>query len=230
VLGQPVEYTIGRPVEEDGAGVDEHHARGDRKRAVRSLLGQDDGRRGRCGELEKALRRSGIELRRRFVQQQQRRLQRERGCETDALELAAGQLRDGTVGEVRDVHGRERLQGARDDRGRRRSDVLQSERDLAHDAREHDLLLGVLEHGRDRSRELGGTSGTGVPSGDLDAPLEPPAVEMRDEAGERAKQRRLPRPRRAEQQHDLAGLDSQRDVAQRRLRARVRERQPVDAR
>ena len=42
-----------------------------------------------------------IELRRRLVEQQELRLERERGGEADALELAAGKLGDAPAGEVR---------------------------------------------------------------------------------------------------------------------------------
>ena len=72
----------------------------------------------------------------------------------------------------------------------------------------------------DASRELGRARSPGVAAFDLDPALEAAAVEVRDETGERAQERRLSRARRAEQGDDLAGLDSKRDVRKRRAPSR----------
>jgi hypothetical protein len=55
-------------------------------------------------------------------------------------------------------------------------------------------------------------------------------VEVRHEAREGAQQRGLPPAGGAEQRDDLAGLELERDVAQRVVPLRVRERQVLDAR
>jgi hypothetical protein len=52
---------------------------------------------------------------------------------------------------------------------------------------------------------------------------------MRDEAGERPQERRLPRPGRTEERDDLPRLQAERDVLERRTgRARVAELEPFD--
>jgi hypothetical protein len=52
---------------------------------------------------------------------------------------------------------------------------------------------------------------------------------MRDEPRERAEERRLPRSRRAEECNDLAGLQPEGDVLERRmLRFRIAELEPGD--
>jgi hypothetical protein len=117
------------------------------------------------------------------------------------------------------------------DQGRRRADVLEPEGDLAEDGAEDDLLLRLLEDGRHRSRQAGRAHAPRVVPADLDGAGEPAAVEVRDEAGERAQERRLPGAGRPEQHDPLARLDGQRDAVQRRPRsARVGERELRDAR
>jgi len=117
-----------------------------------------------------------------------------------------------------------------DDLARRRADVLEAERNLANDAREHDLLLWVLEQHRDRPGELRGSCGARVSSIHDDATLEPAAVEVRDEARKRAEQRRLARAGRAEEEHDLARLDREGHVPKGGSRARIREGHVLGAR
>jgi hypothetical protein len=163
---------------------------------------------------EKPLRAGGVELRGRLVEKQELGLERDRGREAHALQLAARELGDAAVGESRDAGGGERrLDGGRD-RGRRRADVLEPERDLGGDPPEHDLLLRILEDRRDRARELRRAGAARVAARDLDPALEAAAVEPRHEAGEGADERRLAGTGRAEEEHDLAGLDRERHVAQ----------------
>ena len=88
--------------------------------------------------------------------------------------------------------------------------------DLVRDAGEDDLVLGILEDGRDRAGQLGRPCVARVAAADLDPAVEAAAVEMRNEPGERAQQRRLARPGRPEQRDQLALLELERDVAQRR--------------
>ena len=98
------------------------------------------------------------------------------------------------------------------------------------DSPEDDLILRILEDRCDGSRELRRTRAARVAAGDLDAAFEAAAVEPRDEPGECAYERRLAGAGGAEEQHDFAALDLERDVAQRRRRFRIREREPFDAR
>ncbi len=85
------------------------------------------------------------------------------------------------------------------------------------DPAEDDLILGILEEGCDLAGEIGGPEPPRVQAGDHDPALEAPAVEVRDEARERAQECRLARARRAEERHDLARLDPKRDVRERGL-------------
>ena len=133
--------------------------------------------------------------------------------------------------EMRGADRGERPSRARADQLRRRADVLQPERDLGGHAREHDLVLGILEERRDGSREVGRPRAPGVVAGDLDAAGEAAAVEVRHEPGQRAQQRRLAAAGGAEQRDHLARLEVERDAVQRRCRGlRVGERQLLDPR
>ena len=124
----------------------------------------------------------------------------------------------------------ERALDARPDLGRLGAEVLEPERDLVRDDRHHDLVLRVLEDRRDRARELGRAGRARVEAGDDDAAREAAAVEVRHEPGERPQQRRLAGAGGAEQRDDLAGLELERDAAQRRRRGRVGEREIDDGR
>src|SRR4029077_20986331 len=123
----------------------------------------------------------------------------------------------------------ERAVHTRPDLHRRRAKVFEPERDLVLYAAEDDLVLGVLEQGGDLVREIRRAEAAGGASGDLDPALEPAAVEVRNEPGQRAQECRLAGARRAEERDDLARLDLERDVAERRrVHAWIRVRQPFD--
>jgi hypothetical protein len=65
---------------------------------------------------------------------------------------------------------------------------------------------------------------------DLDPAVEAPTVKVRDEPGEGAQQRRLPRSGWTEQSDDLARFDLEGNVAKRRPGGvRISEREPIDA-
>ena len=107
-----------------------------------------------------------------------------------------------------------------------RARVLDAERHLGQHAAEHDLVIGILEERRHRPGELGGSRPPRVVARDLDRASERPAVKVRHEPGQCANERRLPAPRPACEEHDLAGGDLQRDTGQRRaVCAAVRERE-----
>ena len=65
---------------------------------------------------------------------------------------------------------------------------------------------------------------------DLDPAREAAAVEVRDEPGEGAQERRLAAPGRPEERDDLSRVELERDVPQRGRAVRIREREPLDAR
>jgi hypothetical protein len=111
------------------------------------------------------------------------------------------------------VDGREGALDARPDLARRRPEVLEAERDLVRDHRHHDLVLGILEDGRDAARELGRPRHAGIEPAHDGPAREPPAVEVRHEPGQRPQQRGLAGARGAEQRHHLPGLQPQRAVA-----------------
>jgi hypothetical protein len=98
------------------------------------------------------------------------------------------------------------------DLSRRRAEILEPECDLVLGAAHHDLVLGILEHGRHRPGERRGPCPAGVNAADLDAALEASSVEVRHEASQRADEGRLSRSGRAQEGDDLAGLELQRDV------------------
>ena len=120
------------------------------------------------------------------------------------------------TGEMLGAHPPERLEGADRDLERRHAEVLEPELELVLDAGHDDLVLGILEDGRDRPGQVARPCRPRLASSDLDPAGEAAAVEVRHEAGERAQERRLSRPGRPEQTDELARLDLQRDVVQRR--------------
>jgi hypothetical protein len=164
--------------EEDAIGVFEH--------APWSLLRDDDGYVQRGDELEERVGCFRIELGRRFVEDQQLRFERKRRCETDPLQLASRKLGHGALRKVLGADCSQGSSSARGDLVRRDAEILEPERNLTVDSTEHDLLLGILEDGRNRSGELGGPSQARVATGNLDAALEASAVKVRHEACERS--------------------------------------------
>ena len=123
------------------------------------------------------------------------------------------------------------LEGAGLDLAGRSADILQPESDLVEDPGEDDLVLGVLEERGDGSRQAGRPVSPRVQAGDLDAAGEAPAMEVRDESREGAKQCRLPGPGGAEHQGDLSRDQVRGHVAKSHgLGAPVRERHVLGAR
>ena len=158
----------------------------------------------------KGVRSLGIELGGRLVEQEQLRLEGERGRQADPLQLAGGELRDAPLEQML---GPERGEGGahpRRDLGGRRADVLDAEGDLVPDTAEDHLVLRILEDGRDEAGEVGRPRPASVVPADLHASLEPAAVEVRHEPGQGAHERRLARARGAEDGDDLAGTELER--------------------
>ena len=230
VLCQPNECLLARCVEHDAAVVHEENTVDVSERARGSLLGDEYRTRQLFDQVEERVGGLGVELRRRLVEQQQLRLERKRGRERHALQLAPGELTGRAVGEVRRTDRSERLLDARPDLRRLDADVLEAEGDLVRDIVHHDLVLGILEDGRDYTGELRGPRLARVEPGNDDAPVETATVEVRHEAGERAQQRRLAGAGRAEQRDVLTFGDLERDVVEHRWAARVGEAQVIDGR
>jgi hypothetical protein len=217
-----------RRVEHDPALVHEDHPRRELERPGGAVLREHDGRARPLHRREEQRRRLGIELGRRLVEQEERRLERERRGKTDALQLAAGELDRLPAPEVKRVDRGERALDARPDLGRGHTEILEPEDDLVRDDGHHDLVLRVLEDGRDRPGELGGTRAAGVQPRHDDAARETATVKVRYEPRECTEERRFPRARRPEQGDDLAGLERQRELAQGRLARWVGEREALD--
>src|SRR4051794_9190462 len=100
MYGKPGHRLVARRVEQHAAGVHEDDAMRVLERPRRTLLRDDDRAADAVEEVEERFGGVGVELRRRLVEEQEPRPQRERGCEADALELSARELRDGAAGEV----------------------------------------------------------------------------------------------------------------------------------
>ena len=181
--------------------------------------------------LEQRLGGVAVELGQRLVEKQQLGLERERGREADALELAARELADVPLGEVLAADRGQCRARSRHDLAGCRAEVLETEADLGEHAGEHDLVLGLLEERRNGPDELRGRRRARVAAADLDPARETAAVEVRHEPRQRAQKRRLARAGRAEQRDELPRLDVQRHAVERRTgRVRIGERHVLDER
>ena len=154
MLGEPLERLLARRIEDDAALVHEHDAVAAGKRASRTLLGDENGARQVLDQVEEGFRPVRVELRRRFVQQQEAWSQCERRGERYALQLSAGQL---TGEPMREWFRTDESQGfvhPRPDLVGRHADVLEAEGDLVRHLGHHDLILRILEHRGDEAGEL----------------------------------------------------------------------------
>ena len=228
---EPSQRPVAGRVEREPSVLDEEDAVAALQWQRGPLLGNDDRRAKLARQVENRLGSLGVELGGRLVQEQQRGPDRKDGRETGALQLAGREGLGAALGEPRYACICERAVDAGPDLCRRRTEVLEPERDLVLDAAEDDLVLGVLKERCDLVGEIGRAEAAGVASGDLDPALEAAAVEVWDEPGQRAQKRRLAGARGAEECHDLTGLDLERDIGQRGpIRTWIRERQPFDLR
>jgi hypothetical protein len=223
VRGQPLARLGGGGVEEEAAALEIEDARRQLEGAADALLGENDRRAESLDRAEEEPRGIRVELRGRLVEQEQVRLEGERRGEGDTLELAAGELGRPATPQVERSDRLERTLDARADLRRRRAEVLEPEGDLVLDERHHDLVLGILEDGRDRPGEIRGAGRARVLTRDHHPSGEATAVEVRDEPGEGAQERRLPGAGGPEERDDLAGLELERDRPETPGRARVRE-------
>ena len=124
------------------------------------------------------------------------------------------------LGQVRGAGGHQRLLGAGGDRGWRMGDALQPERHLVAHPLGDQLRLGILEHQPGVAGQLARPVVARVQAVDHHAAGQLAAVEVRHQAERGPQQRRLAAARLADDQHQLARLDVQRDAVQRGLRGR----------
>ena len=160
-------------------------------------------------ELEHLLLAAEVERGGRLVEQEQRRLLRERPREDSPLLLAAAQRAQRPARELDELEAPERAVGGlvvAAPLGRERADVRRaSEQDVVADAhlgRQHRRL----RHERDPAREVAPSQRPGVALVEADRPLE------RHELCDRAQQRALAGSVRSDQRQPLALLDGERDV------------------
>ena len=196
--------------------VERDHAVGGGEAALEAVLGEHD--RGAPllvdapQHAEQLVAGDRVELGGRLVEQQQPRPGGQRRAERHALELAAGQLVRRAVEQPGDAERERGLLDPARDRRRAPAAVLERERQLGAHGAHHHLRLGVLEQRAGDGGQLGRAVVARVePAGEQPA-RELAAVEVRDEPGGGAQQRRLARPRPAGEHDELARLDAQRDV------------------
>ena len=209
-------------VDRDGAVLERDHAVGGGEAALEPVLGEHD--RGAPllvdapQHAEQLVARDRVELGGRLVEQQQPRPRGERRAERHALELAARQLVRRAVEQPGDAERERRLLDPARDGGRAPAAVLERERELRAHRAHHHLRLGVLEQRAGDGRQLGRAVVARVEAAGQQPPRELAAVEVRHEARGGTQQRRLARPRPAGEHDELARLDAQRDVGERRPR------------
>ncbi len=212
-------------VERDAAVAQRDDAVGRGQAALEPVLGQQHRRPPLLVDppqhAEQLVARDRVELRGRLVEQQQPRAAGERGAERHPLQLAAGQLARRALQQRRDA---ERQRGLLDAARHRRAApaaVLERERQLGADGAHDHLGLGILEQRAGDRGERGRAVLARVQPAAGELARERAAVEVRHEPGGRAQERRLARAGGAGQHDELARLDRQRHVAQRRLGAGV---------
>ena len=111
VAREPGERVLSRRVQHDPALLEEEDAIADLERPRWPLLREDDGHAETGGQPDERVRGLGIELGGRLVEQEQLRLEGERGRQADALQLAGGELRDAPL--ERDARPRAAARAAR---------------------------------------------------------------------------------------------------------------------
>ena len=157
-----------------------------RHRPVHPVLADYDGRaplaREAADEGEQRDRTVGIELRRRFVEDEQCWLERERRGQADTLELASrrARRRSARQGERRRRSREPLARGARSRPGAPRRSRCRSR--PRQRAAEHELVVRILEQRGDGPRQLRGSRPPRVASTDFDGAFEPAPVKVRNEA------------------------------------------------
>lgn len=201
--------------------------------ALQPMLAEDDGGPPLLvqppQQPDELVARDRIELRRRLVEQHERRPSRDRRTERNALQLAAAQLGRRPVEQRLDAEREGDLLDAAGDSRRAEATVLEREGELAADGAEDDLRLGILEEGAGDRGDVARPVLAGVEPGDADGPGEVSAVEVGHEPARGAQQRRLAGRGQPGEHDELPRLDGQRDVTERgRLGPGVRVREAAD--
>ena len=136
----------------------------------------------------------------------------------EELALAAGQGRRLATEQVLDPGAGRHVADPLADLLARHAPVLGAEGELGLDHRADDLLGRILEDGADRGPDVAELQLGGRPARRPGpTPLELARVGVRDEAVDGPDERALAAARRTGDEDDLAGIDGQRDVADRRL-------------
>ncbi|OQB01248.1 MAG: hypothetical protein BWY25_01265 [Chloroflexi bacterium ADurb.Bin222] len=196
------------------------HFRRQRQHPLQAMLGQHNRHPLRVQLLQKREQFPGplrIELAQRLIQQQDGWLQRERRRQRHPLPFAAGELRQGTLSQVRRAHtGQCRLHPRRE--RPRLAAVFQRERHLILHPIRHKTRLRILDDETDLSRHHARAGAQRVYLADEHPSADASASRLRHQAVDAAQQRALPHPGRAGHQHKRARLDSAVDLAQQRGR------------
>ena len=220
VRGEPVQRVVARRVEHEPASFDEHHAVGAlecsaaaarRRRRRGRARPRDRGAPRRRRDRAATSARRGAAARARARATEARQTRCSSPAESVAVRRSARCPMPRPASAACDARPDLAPARGRCSRGRRRPRSRRAPK-TTWSSGSWKSVATVRRAPRDRS--------PGVAARDLDASLEAAAVEVRDEPGERAQQRRLARARRAEQRDDLARLDRERDVRERRAPAR----------
>src|SRR5207253_6931852 len=119
-------------------------------------------------------------------------LHRQYPSEREPLALTTGERGDCPGAECSDAGGFECRVDSRDHLGARHAQVLETKCHIVLDRRVHRLQLRVLEHEADMSRELSRGACHDIASEYQCASAHGPAVKVRHQAVENAKERRIP--------------------------------------
>ena len=218
--GGPGEERRGIAVAGDAPVLERDHAVDRRQAALEAVLGEHDRRLPLLVEPaqqpDQLVAGNGVQLRGRLVEQHQPRPAGERRAERDALLLAAGELVRRAIQQRVDAERERDLLDAARDRGGAVAAALERERELGAHRAHHQLRLGVLEEHAGERAEARRPVLAGVEAGERDATGEMPAVEVRHEAAGGPQQRRLAVAGEAREQAELARLDLDADVLERR--------------
>ena len=181
---------------------------GERPDEVRVMLDEDDGRGAGCPHRREPRRQLaaavGIEVRRRLVQDQDRRVRREDPRDGEPLLLTAGQAAGASAVEPSEAEPRERRRDARPHRRRRPPEALEAERNLVIHALHDELALWVLEDDPDRAGDERLAIVAGPIPGHDELAVEAPPDRSGHEPGDRAGQRALARSGWADDQEAAA--------------------------
>ncbi|BDZ63174.1 hypothetical protein GCM10025877_01120 [Agromyces mangrovi Wang et al. 2018] len=207
------EHGIGRPVGHDAARGAEHDDPVDHGQpGVDAVLDHDEGCPGLAGDAVDGVAHlthpDRVEVRGRFVEQQQAGSHGERTGQREALLLPAREVRGRVVERQVEADCVERLAHTGPDLVAGHADVLASECHVVADPGQHDLRVGVLQHERRRAGRSGRAS-------DEQRPVRVALLLAAQHPGEAVQQGGLARARGAEQQHALPRVDVEVEVVDR---------------